>query len=100
VVGSSIVESQKRFGYLGICWLSHRYVYQCLFRTLLSRLMTFILVIAHVSSAIHLICSILQSSSASEKIPLESYVGLDFVVRLRMVGCQSLCKYKKLLILL
>ena len=36
-----------------------------------------------------------QSSSASEKIPLDSYVGLDFVVGLRMVECQSLCRYKK-----
>ena len=67
VVRSSIVESQKRFGYLDFCWFSHRYVYQCVFHTLVSCLMTFILVIAHVSSAIYLVCSILQSSSASEK---------------------------------
>ena len=35
-----------------------------------------------------------------KKMPLESYVGLDFVVRLRRAKCQCLRRYKKFLILL
>jgi hypothetical protein len=42
--------------------LSHWYVYQSLYLTLVFLLVTFILVIAHVSSAIHLVCYILQPS--------------------------------------
>lgn len=40
--------------------LSHWYVYQCLFLTLVSLLVTFILVIAHSSRVIHLVCCIIR----------------------------------------
>ena len=48
-----VLLSSVKIRYLGIC---HWFVYQCLFFTLVSLLMTFILVIAHVASDIHLVC--------------------------------------------
>jgi hypothetical protein len=44
--------------------------------------MNFILVVAHVLGAIHLVCCKIQSKYCKCKLPLESFVGLDFVVDL------------------
>ena len=72
---------------------SHWWVYQCLYLTLVSLLLTFILVIAHVSSAIHLVCCIYTTIKYCNcKLPLESLVVLDFDVRSRRLSA-NVCVY-------
>lgn len=81
-------------GNLIICLLSHWYVYQCMFLTLVSLLMTF-----HSYECIHVKCYSLEFLYTPIKyckcnLPLQSFVGLDFAIRLRRVECQCLHGYK------
>ena len=66
-IWTSIVESHNYFENLRIC-LTHWFAYQCLCLTLISLFMTFILVIVHVSSIIHLVCCIIYSSAITTRI--------------------------------